>query len=463
MRAFGRLTLVAMLVWASRAQSSAARDAAAPALAGSDSAGTPAVSAAGATAPDTSLTASTAPPWNPPAPVEASETWETVVRTPGIVLSLPLVGLGWVAKSSLSYVESNNLIPHVDALIHFQGKIGLAVLPAAFGDRVGFALGLGFQPPWFPWLNARVAGSTGQYNLANVGLGPRWLQAQYESMWRSKDQFFGLGLDAQKSAVATYASQTQTARLVLEKNWDSRTRGRPAFALSAWAGGRDMVLLDGRDPKKPGIAEIHPVLASELLGVHVEHLIYGGQVALHRRSGSPHWTKGYGLSVRADRFDEPTEGFVLHSPHTHGDQFLRVTYEGQGGISFWRDPRTIRLAVKVVDQTIGSSAGIFILPDLAKLGGQEGLVGFEPGRFQSTDAAVAKLSYIFPLGRYVEVDAHAEAGGVYSDLRDLRGSTLKHSYGTAVRIRSTTRLLGGFGFNWSAESLRFGFQIGGNE
>jgi hypothetical protein len=167
--------------------------------------------------------------------------------------------------------------------------------------------------------------------------------------------------------------------------------------------------------------------------------------------------------VRVDRFDQPIEGFVLHSPHAFGDQFLRVTYEGQSGFSFWRDPRTIRLAVRVVDQSIGSSAGVFILPDLAKLGGQDGLVGFEPGRFQSTDAAVAKLSYIFPLGRYVEVDAHTEAGGVYSQLGDLRGSTLKHSYGTTVRIRSTTRLLGGFGFNWSAESLRFGFQIGGNE
>jgi hypothetical protein len=461
--AFVRSTLVAMMVWASRAQSSAALDIADPALAGSDSAGTPSVSAAPATAPDTSLAPSTAPPWNPPAPVDASETWETVVRTPGIVLSLPLVGLGWAAKSSLSYVESKNLLPHLEALIFFQGKTGLSVLPAAFGDRVGFALGVGYRPPQLPWLSARVAGSTGQYNLANVGLGPRWLRAEYESMWRSKDQFFGIGLDAQKSAVSTYASQTQTARLALEKNWGSRTRGRPVFGFAAWAGGRDMVLLDGRDPVKPGIAEVHPVQASELLGIHVEHLIYGGQVALHRRNGSPHWTQGYGLSVRVDRFDEPIEGFVLHAPHTPGDQFLRVTYEGQGGISFWRDPRTIRLAVRVVDQTIGSSAGIFILPDLAKLGGQDGLVGYEPGRFQSTDAAVAKLSYIFPLGRYVEVDAHTEAGGVYADLRDLRGSTLKHSYGTALRIRSTKRLLAGFGFNWSAESLRFSFQIGGDE
>jgi len=224
-----------------------------------------------------------------------------------------------------------------------------------------------------------------------------------------------------------------------------------------------MVLLDGRDPRKPGIAEVHPVLASELLGVHVEHLVYGGGVALDRRNGAPHWTRGYRLSARVDRYDQPIEGFVFHSTSTPGDQFLRVDYEGQGGVSFWRDPRTIRLAVRVVDQTIGPGAGIFVLPDLAKLGGQDGLVGFEPGRFQSTDAAVAKLSYIFPLGRYVELDAHTEAGGVYSHLGDLRGSALKHSYGAIVRIRSTTHLLGAFGLNWSAESLRFGFQLGGSE
>src|SRR6185436_10051142 len=98
MRAFGRLTLVAALAWASRAQSSPSGDLAGPALAAADSADTPAATAAAAAVPDTSLAASTAPPWNPPAPIGASEAWETAVRTPGIILSLPLVGLGYVAK-----------------------------------------------------------------------------------------------------------------------------------------------------------------------------------------------------------------------------------------------------------------------------------------------------------------------------------------------------------------------------
>ena len=463
MRAFRGLTLVAVLAWVSCAQPGAAQVGAGGVLAATDSTGAPAPVAAPAAAPDSSLATSTAPPWNPTAPVPASQTWETVVRTPGIILSLPLVGLGWVAKSSLSYVENNNLFPQVAALLKYQGKLGLKVLPAAFGDRVGLAAGLRFQPPWLPWLSAGIAGSTGQYNLASVTFGPRWLQAQYQSTWRSKDQFFGLGLDAEKSAVSTYASQTQNAALLLEKQWDARRRGLPLFQVSAWVGGRDLVMLDGRDPKKPGIAEVHPVLASELLGVHVEHLLYGGQVGLDQRNGSPHWTRGYQLSARFDRFDTPIEGFVLHSDHTPGDQFLRFTYQGQGGVSFWRDPRTIRLSVKVVDQVVGSSVGVFVLPDLAKLGGQEGLVGFEPGRFQSTDAAVAKLSYIFPIGRYAEVNAHTEAGGVYPHLGDLRASTLKHSYGTTVRIRSLTRLLAAFGLDWSKESVRFAFQIGGNE
>jgi hypothetical protein len=460
MRALGRLALVAAVAWVSHAQSSWAGDAADSALA-ADSAGTPAATLA-APAPDTSLATSTAPPWNPPAPVHASETWETVVRTPGIILSLPLVGLGWVVKSGMIYAEDHNLIPQLDALIHLQGKVGLSVLPAAFGDRVGLALGLRLRPPWFPWLDAGIAGSTGHYNVASVALGPRALYAEYQSTWRSKDQFFGIGLDAPKSDVSTYASQTQFARLVTQMTWN-RGRNQPLLHLSAWVSEREMVLLDGRDPKKPGIAEVYPALASQLLGVHVEHLIYGGLAEFDHRGGSPHWTRGYWLAARLDRYDKPIEGMVLRSADTPGDQFLRVTYQGQGGISFWRDPRTIRLGIKVVDQTIGSSTGIFILPDLAKLGGQDGLVGFEPGRFQSTDAAVAKLSYIFPLGRYIEVDAHAETGGVYSHLHDLRASTLKQSYGTTVRIRSLRRLLGGFGFNWSSESLRFGFQIGGTE
>src|SRR5262245_49056104 len=103
MRAFGRVTLVAPLIWASLAQSSAWIPGGA-AGAAADSVGVPAATAAVAAAPDTSLAPSTAPPWNPPAPVAASEAWETVVRTPGIILSLPLVGLGHVAKSGLGYI-----------------------------------------------------------------------------------------------------------------------------------------------------------------------------------------------------------------------------------------------------------------------------------------------------------------------------------------------------------------------
>src|SRR5262245_30888012 len=108
MRAFPGLTLVAVLAWASCAPPSAARDVGGRVLAAADSAGAPASSAGNAEAPDTSFAASTAnaaasdtslatstaPPWNPPTPVAASEIWETAVRTPGIILSLPFVGLG---------------------------------------------------------------------------------------------------------------------------------------------------------------------------------------------------------------------------------------------------------------------------------------------------------------------------------------------------------------------------------
>src|SRR5262245_7203540 len=141
MRSFRGLTLVAVLAWASCAPPGAAQGVAGRVLAAADSTGAPTPSPGSAEAPDTSLATSTAnagasetslatstaPPWNPPAPVAASETWETVVRTPGIILSLPFVGLGWVAKSSLSYVENNNLLPHVAAVVRYQGKIGLSV------------------------------------------------------------------------------------------------------------------------------------------------------------------------------------------------------------------------------------------------------------------------------------------------------------------------------------------------
>jgi hypothetical protein len=368
-----------------------------------------------------------------------------------------------LTRAGLTADEVHDVVPRVTAFLTFQATIGLGVLPASLGDRTGLGAELRFQPPWFRSLIVDASGSTGGYGRTRVALAHRFAKIEYESDWREHDQFFGTGLDASRSLVSTYASQAQSVRATLATAWHPATRRWPRFDASAWGGPREIVLLDGRDPVKPDLSERFPVIAAAQIGTRVEHLVYGAQLALDTRHGGPHLTSGYRLAVRAERFDKALDGFVLRSAHTPAEPFIRITYEAEGEASLGRDPRTVRLGIKVVDQDRGSAAGLFLIPDLASLGGGSGLAGFEPGRFQDLDAAVSKLSYIFPLGRYLELDAHTEVGGVYADLVDLRASTLEHSYGLALRIRSVVAMLANVGVDWSAEKIRIRFSVGGVE
>ena len=66
---------------------------------------------------DAELAATTAPPWNPSAPVGASEPWEKVVRFPLRVATFPLRLLGDGLEGTLRYVEESSLVPRVQILV----------------------------------------------------------------------------------------------------------------------------------------------------------------------------------------------------------------------------------------------------------------------------------------------------------------------------------------------------------
>jgi hypothetical protein len=235
-------------------------------------------------------------------------------------------------------------------------------------------------------------------------------------------------------------------------------------SIKVWAGPRDVVLLDGREvtsARRP-ISEKFPAFASEL-GTRVEHFVYGAEAAVDTRSGRPHWWKGWRASAAAERFDLPIEAFAFHSASTPSIAFTRWTYEGEGGVSFWRDPRTVRLYARVVDQTDATDPGVFLPSDLVSLGGHEGLGGYEPGRFMDSDLVLGRITYIFPLVRYFEGDLHAEAGTVAARLGDARLHDTKSSYGFALRLRDPFAPLASVGVDWSVETVRIRFALGGIE
>jgi hypothetical protein len=199
------------------------------------------------------------------------------------------------------------------------------------------------------------------------------------------------------------------------------------------------------------------------LGVRQEHLVYGALASSDGRDGKPHWSRGWRAAVEAERFDKSVKALSIRDAHTLSPQFTRYTFEAEGGVSFMRDPRTVRLSLRAVNQAVGQGPASLLLPDLMSLGGHEGLAGFEPGRFHDVDLVVGKLSYIFPLARNFEFELHAESGGVYPELKKAQLGTFKNSYGVALRPRLDTAPLASIGVDWSAESVRFRYTLGGVE
>ena len=287
---------------------------------------------------DPDLGPSTAPPWNPARPVTDSEPWETALRLPGLILSIPIYALGHLTESGLGYVEEKNVIPRVIVyLARYQG-LGVGVLPASLGDRTGLGAEARVSPPFFRPLVAGLSGSTAGYNRARIGVTAGPAGIEYTSEWRPRDQFFGFGLQSRQGEVSNYAAQSEAVRASLNYPWRARERppavetlpgneenepwnSAPRLEFGAWIGPRQLVLSNGRDPRKESLASRFPALGVTMLGTRVEHLVYGARVVRDARGGAPHWTRGWRAGVEVERFDKAFEGLALRDGATPARPF----------------------------------------------------------------------------------------------------------------------------------------------
>jgi hypothetical protein len=232
--------------------------------------------------------------------------------------------------------------------------------------------------------------------------------------------------------------------------------------VSVWGGPREVRVSRGRDPDAPSFEIAHPLEAAGALDRRVEHLAWGGMISHDARAGAQHWSRGWRGSLAAERYGRAVEALALSDAHAGAPTFTRLSARLEGGVSFGRDPRTLRLALEAVDQEIDRGAGALMPGDLASLGGGR-LAGYEPDRFRDLDLGLAKLSYLYPLVKNLEFDLHAEAGSVFPRLAAARLDDVRHSFGVALRLRSDFAMLGAVGVDWSPEQARLRFSIGGVE
>ena len=410
-----------------------------------------------------SLAPSTAPPWNPESPVPARRAWEQVVNFPGRVLSLPLIGVARLVEPVLTYGEASGLVPTtMEARPHTNSRARWAVSAPHLGGRAGFggAVEVRQRVVQGTELGVRYAATTREYTGTFVRLTGRPLGLVYGSTWRPMEGFYGIGPATPSSGHTNYASSAQFVRLeaTTEKPPDANFNARTAVA--GWVETRYQVLRTGREPNVPSWELEFPELASRVLDRDVEHLVYGVSILNDSRAGEPHWGHGTRLMGSFERHDAPLPGLALHVGTPAGAQFNRYTLEGETGTSFGRNPRTLRLLARVVDQSIGSGADPMLITDLSTLGGTTGLAGFHQGRFYDTDLVHVKASYIFPVSRRLEMDVHSEWGSVYPDVwRDAKLTNLHNSYGVSLRAVFLSPFAA-VGVNFSREGARVSYTFG---
>jgi hypothetical protein len=429
------------------------------------------------------LHASTGPPWNPAAPVPTARPWETTLRLPGRIASLPLVAVGNLAERSLIHLEQTHALDNALVRSKRLRELGIGVLPASLGDHTG----VGGEVIWAPFrldrrLLVEANATTHQYTRERVSafIGP-W-GVVYTLEWRPRELYFGPGLTAPLSGESSYGERSQSAKLLFAWGWQSfdsvkvqlseplmfhdrvRVRGPMHRTwVSAWAGPRERSVTRGREPGISSFEIAHPVEAAGSLYRGVEHFSYGAGLSHDARWGRPHWSGGWRASVEAERFDKSIRALALNDAHSGARSFTRLIYHAETGASFGRDPHTLRLALTAVDQKLDVAGGTFLLGDLQSLGGSAGLAGFEYGRFRDFDLLLAKLSYIFPLVKNLEFDLHTESGGVYPGLMEARIATFKRSFGAALRFRTEAAMFGAVGCDWSSERTRLWLSLGGIE
>jgi hypothetical protein len=392
--------------------------------------------------------------------------WEHAVLFPGRVVSLPLSGLGHLVGSSLLYLENTGRIPTGPRAPREERPRLVVFGPPSLGDRAGLGGAVELRSPpsmrAMPLMSARYAGSITDYNSTRLRAwrGPATLQYGYD--WRPTEQFYGVGNSTSSDSVSNYAMQDEFVRGTLSWGWRrSATTESPRVMVSAWGGPRSRVTRTGRETDEVSYDVLFPALGSTTLDRRVEHLVYGGDLSIDWRSGRPHWSRGGRVVIGAERYDEPIQALALHSSQSAGAQFTRYSFETEVGASIMRDPRTVRLKLKLTDVDVSAGEDQFLPSDMSRLGGRHGVSGYGSGRFHDLDMLCTKVMFLIPLARWFEADLHSEWGAVYSDIwKEAKPGTLKSSFGFSLRGRSSVTALGSVGVDFSRDGARIRYAFG---
>lgn len=352
-----------------------------------------------------------------PEKISAKTTWETVASLPGTIVYLPVHGVFWTLERSYSFLFDEKAWERLKRLLTSEdGRFGARPLANSlngFGARVFLYDAI---------LNSKMNFTTqlSAWPQANANLTMAWPKnrllpgsitfgVEYDR--RLQKKFWGTGPDTRKSGATDFSTRDFFVRSVYE----NRLRGLLRFGAE---------FNYHRARVEAGENDELPDTPDSLAGVgELAHYLEAAtfvRFSAVDNEGSP--TRGnrtllrlaYNQSIDKLKFSNLS---VSATSRQFYELFHRRTISLQLG-SDWR--------IKT-----GDAIAFY---NLASLGGEQIMRGFDRDRYRDKGSAYAVLSYNFPVWKVIDGILFYERGRVFGDLDDLSFKNWRTSYGGGLNF-----------------------------
>ena len=357
-----------------------------------------------------------------PPRLRARSVAEERLALPGMVVYMPFHLVTYATKHTASGIWEQHLLDRIKVwLTTADGRIGIRPLASTeigSGARV-FIKDLLFQG------DASLTSSWGQLGRQRHFFTLSWPRnyllpgtLKFVGQYRkeSRESFYGIGHDTQRTDKTSFLQEDLNARLLYQQHLN------PAFSLDVALGYFTMDICKGLSPTSPPIHDRYT--ADQLPGLEDRVRYLESALALRASfvdvPGSP--IRGNRTLVRLG-YKHAMDAALSHFSFTaHTEQFFELFYRRAISLHLGTDWR----------YAPGNNQISFC--ELASLGGNEFLRGYRRGRFRDRGVVYAGAIYKYPVWRRVDGTLFYETGRTLHAPGDFTFRDWRSSYGCGLRV-----------------------------
>jgi outer membrane protein assembly factor BamA len=364
-------------------------------------------------------------------------------------LSFPLKAVGSRMERGLVRVETENLLQRfADWQAQLAAK-GIEPGVGGMGEGAGFALGTRLTRKNL-WGRGAIAGLTVRESFKfyqfygmdlEVPLHARGLFFRAETNYRVRPQedFYGLGIDAPKSARTNYNLQDRTVAVGLGARFTKRIEGLLSFGYTSAR------VFGGSNPRYQSFGAAQ----ESVPGAHGgRYVFYRAAVAMDGRDSTWDPKRGALLRLAAGSYDSVNGQDFGWFNYRFEAQAFRPLGDTDHVLAF-------RLLGDFNDEKGGSQVPFFVL---GRLGGRYSMRGYAVNRFTDLNGMVATVEYRYAIWpKYMDAIAFFDAGQVAHRTGEFGWSRARTDWGIGFKAKTLRSALLRFDVGFGPEGPRYRF------